>query len=67
MLMNMLSLPLLIYFEPFWIWMPLITILVSPLLGGSYCMFNQLENVYRKKAGLSEIEDRLVDLFKGKF
>lgn len=61
---NLLSVPLLIANEPIYIWMPLITFLVSPLVGGTYCMFNRLENHYRSKAGMPTIHDRVGNLFK---
>ncbi len=56
---NLISVPLLLIYQPFYICMPLITMLVSPVLGGTYCMFNRMENFYRIKAGLSPIHDRL--------
>ncbi len=62
--LNVLSVPFLIVCEPFYIWMPLITFLVSPLVGGTYCIFNRLENHYRSKAGMPLIEDRVGELFK---
>ena len=60
---NLVAIPLMIVNEPFWIWMPLITFLVSPMLGGTYCMFNRLENMFRRKAGMRLITDRLQELF----
>tara|TARA_R100001143_G_scaffold61233_1_gene61668 strand:- start:918 stop:1202 length:285 start_codon:yes stop_codon:yes gene_type:complete len=59
--LNIVSIPLVIIYEPFYIWMPFITFFVSPLLGGVYCMFNRLENVYRQKAGMPLIEDRFAE------
>jgi hypothetical protein len=50
--MNTLAIPALVYYQPWYIWMPLITMLVSPVLGGTWCIFNQLEDHYRNKAGL---------------
>jgi hypothetical protein len=47
-----------ILMEPFYIWMPIITMLVSPLVGGAYCLFNRLENHFRRKALLPLINDR---------
>jgi hypothetical protein len=61
--LNLVSVPLLIAYEPFYVWMPLITFLVSPLVGGTYCMFNRLENYYRAKAGMPLINDRIGALF----
>ena len=62
--MNLISVPFLIAYTPFYIWMPLITFLVSPLIGGSYCMFNRIENYFREKAGMHLIVDRVGELFK---
>lgn len=61
--LNAIALPLLIINEPFYIWMPMITVLCSPLIGGPYCMLNQLENFFRRGAGLESIEDRVALLF----
>jgi hypothetical protein len=62
--LNLAAVPMLILHEPFWIWMPIITFGVSPLMGGTYCIFNRLENHYRQKAGLPLIHDRTYELFK---
>ena len=59
MALNLLSIPFMIVAAPFYIWMPIITLMVSPLLGGTYCVFNRLENFYRIKADLPLIQDRL--------
>ena len=61
--LNLLSIPFVVAYEPFYIWMPIITFLVSPLVGGSYCMFNRLENYFRYRAGMDLIYDRLGHLF----
>lgn len=61
--LNIAAVPFMVINEPFYIWMPLITFLVSPLVGGSYCMFNRLENYWRHKAGMPLIHDRLAALF----
>ena len=58
---NILSVPLLVAYTPFYIWMPMVTMLVSPVLGGTYCIFNRLENFYRFKAGMPQIDDRLAE------
>ena len=65
--LNLISIPFLIVLEPFYIWMPLITFLVSPLIGGTYCMFNRLENHYRQKAGMPLIQDRVGELFNRRY
>lgn len=59
---NTVAIPMVILYEPFYIWMPIITFLVSPFLGGVYCIFNRLENDFRRKAGMREITDRIDDL-----
>ncbi len=64
MILNLISVPFVIAYEPFYIWMPIITFLVSPVIGGTYCLFNRLENHFRAKAGMSLIEDRIGELFK---
>lgn len=61
--MNIISIPMLIAYQPFYIWCPMLTFMVSPLLGGSYCMFNRLENYYRAKAGMPLIWDQSCKLF----
>ena len=63
---NIIAVPCLILYEPFYIWMPMITFLVSPLIGGTYCIFNRLENHYRQKANMRLIDDRVSELFKRK-
>ena len=62
--LNIASIPFLVAYEPFYIWMPLITFLVSPLVSGTYCIFNRLENYYRYKAGMPPIVDRLGEFLK---
>ena len=61
---NLISVPFIVAYEPIYVAMPLITFLVSPLIGGTYCMFNRLENFYRQKAGMRLIEDRIGELFR---
>lgn len=51
-IVNIISIPFLIVYQPFYIWMPMITVLVSPVLGGTYCIFNNLEDHFRKLAGM---------------
>lgn len=62
-ILNLLSVPFVIAYEPFYIWMPVITFLVSPLIGGTYCMFNRMENFCRVRAAMPVIHDRLGNLF----
>lgn len=66
---NILSIPFVIIYEPFYIWMPLVTLLISPLTGGTYCLFNRIENYYRLKANMPKIHDRFYEVivyFKGR-
>lgn len=56
--LNLISVPYLIVYEPFYIWMPIITLLVSPVIGQTYCMMNRLENHFRFLAGMDLIHDR---------
>ena len=62
---NLISVPFLVLYTPFYICIPLITMLVSPVLGGSYCLFNRLENYFRYKAGRPQITCRVNSLYKG--
>jgi len=61
---NTAAIPCLIYYQPFYIWLPIITFLVNPMVGGSYCLMNRLENHYRAKANMPFITDRLTELFR---
>jgi len=63
-ILNFLSIPFVIAYEPFYIWMPVITFLVSPLVGGTYCMYNRLENHFRRKALMPLIQNRSDFIFK---
>ena len=58
-LANLVSLACLIAYEPFYIWLPFLTLVSSPMMGGTHCLFNRIENIYRVKAGLPLITDRL--------
>lgn len=51
---NAVSIPFVIINEPFYIWVPIVSVLVSPVLGSIFCIFNQLEDFYRAKAGLPQ-------------
>lgn len=61
---NLISIPLLIVYTPFYIWVPIITMMNSPVVGGTYCSFNRLENHFRRKVGMRQITDRFEELFK---
>lgn len=63
---NIIAIPLLIIHEPFWIWMPLITVMCSPLFGGVYCPLNRMENYFRRKSGQEQIVDKLTDIIQNK-
>ena len=62
---NILSIACLIAYQPFYIWLPIITILSSPLIGGCNCYINRLENRYRIKACMPLIEDRFLQFMYG--
>jgi len=62
--LNMVSVPLLIAYQPFYIWIPMISLLASPVIGGTHCIINRLENKFRVKAGVPVMYDRLEELFK---
>jgi hypothetical protein len=60
---NCICLAMLIGFQPVYIWLPMISLMVSPVIGGSHCFMNRLENHYRLRAGMPLITDRLEELF----
>lgn len=62
--LNTISIPLLIMYQPFYIYIPLISVLASPIIGGTYCLFNRAENKYRLLAGMPLIQDRVAELFR---
>jgi len=49
---NTIAVLFLIIKQPWYIWLPVGTCILSPLLGGSLCIMNRLENKLRIKAGL---------------
>jgi len=63
---NTLCLAMVIAYEPIWIWLPLLSLLVSPFMGGTHCFMNRLENQYRIKACMPLIKDRLEEFLMRK-
>ena len=66
---NFISIPILINVFPFYVWLPIITLLVSPVIGGTFCMFNRLENYFRNLANMPQIHDRIghiIEKLRGK-
>jgi len=61
----MVAIPLLIIKQPWYIWMPMIIMLVNPVHGGYYCIFNQLENYFREKAKMPFFIDHTLTWFYG--
>ena len=51
-LINTICIPLLAIYQPFYVSVPLITLICSPLVGGTYCLLYMFENYYRQKANL---------------
>lgn len=64
LIVNTVSVAFLIAYMPFYVWVPLISLLASPIMGGHYCFLNRLENLYRGKAGMPFIVDRSLDILK---
>lgn len=60
---NLVCLGLMIAFMPIYVWMPMLSLMVSPVIGGSHCFINRLENHYRLRAGMPLISDRLEEFF----
>lgn len=63
---NLLSIVLLIAYEPIYVWLPLITLLVSPVIGGSHCWLNRLENMYRMRVCMPLITDRFEEFLENR-
>ncbi len=57
---NFIAIPLLILLQPWYIWLPIVSCIASPLLDGVNCRMVRLENKLRKKIKLEQIkhEDR---------
>lgn len=55
-LLNTLAPFFLAFRTPWYVSVPLITALFSPVIGASYCALNQLENYFRERLGLRQIE-----------
>ena len=51
----------LIIYEPWYVAVPLITILANPLMGGQYCVLNNVENMFRQQLGWPLIKDNFID------
>ena len=49
-IINIISVPLLIINMPIYVWLPIITILFSPLLTGSHCVLNRAEDYFKAKS-----------------
>jgi hypothetical protein len=49
---NTLAIPFLIYYEDWYIALPIIALLYSPLFGSRFCILNRLEDIYRRRAGM---------------
>jgi hypothetical protein len=56
---NLVAMPFIIWYTSWYIGIPLVTLLASPLLGGTNCIFNRLENYFRGKADMPLIYDRM--------
>lgn len=64
MFANTIALPVLIIYEPWYLYFPMISLLCSPLLGAQYCMFNRLENYCRYRAGMPQIYDKITHILE---
>ena len=63
-IMNFAAIPCLMVYTEWYIWMPMLTVLVSPFLGSSYCLFSRIENIMRIKACMPLTDDKMNTLVK---
>ena len=62
---NLACIVFLVGHQPIYIWLPLLSLMASPIMGGTHCYLNTLENIYREKAGLPKIVHRLQAFLSG--
>lgn len=53
---NLVALSYIVAYYPWYIALPMLTILGNPVVGGIQCAFNNLENTYRHKLGWKIID-----------
>lgn len=61
-LSNIFAIIPLILFQPWYIFMPLVTVLGHPIISGAFCGLNNLENHYREKAGWTIIQHNFTEV-----
>ena len=63
---NTIAIPMLMLYQPFYIWLPIVTYLCSPMIGGVYCPLNRMENHFRRLSGQEQFTDKMEDIIINK-
>lgn len=57
---NILALFYIVAYEPWYMALPLITLIGNPIIGGIHCAYNNVENFYRGQLGWPLIEQNFL-------
>jgi len=57
---NLVALSYVIAYQPWYIALPMLTVLGNPIIGGIQCAYNNLENVYRSKLGWKIVDQNFL-------
>ncbi len=57
---NIIALLYIITYEPWYLALPMATILGNPVIGGIHCAYNNIENTYRLALGWSLIDQNFL-------
>jgi hypothetical protein len=57
---NIIGIIFIVIYEPWYLVLPLLTILYNPVIGDIYCAYNNIENRYRSALGWPLIEHSFV-------
>lgn len=49
-MINIISLVFIVSYAPWYFWLPILTVMLSPLVEGTYCFINVLEDKLLEKA-----------------
>jgi hypothetical protein len=64
---NLLALGFICLYEPWYIALPLVTIISNPVIGGIHCGYNNLENRYRSRLNWPLIVDNFLPTILNEF
>lgn len=57
---NLVALVYIVAHQPWYMALPLITLVGNPLIGGIHCAYNNIENTYRTALGWRQIEQNFL-------